>query len=210
MHKQAERRFYAIPSFTKNEEHLVKIGLAMVVSARKAKKLRFKKKVKFEDKQYEWSKMGKYQLLEICSHKLCKDLDVVLKEDQRKQKLWYQSIGYEPILKMLRENENGNGYNEDLEDGEEPQCVFGRLMFECKWKGWPVPTWETWNCLQNTSMFEEYCDEKEWNVENELEATIKEHSGRELQQILYNMSIFGDKRTRRHIKGLFDQKYRLW
>merc|ERR1712129_622310 len=208
-----DSKHLAVPSFATDMDKLREIGIIAKAKKTKysspsAKGIRRKKKVTFDGKIYEWRKDGKYRLNDIVSHKLENDLDIVLADDKTDTKLWYQSIGYTEVMDALKEK-----LDIGMPDGDaHPQCVLGRLMFECKWEGWPDTTWETWTCIKSTQAMKDYCalSEHDWNVENELGATIMEYPADELKKVLQFMSVFTNKKTRKSLKIVFDRNYTLW
>ena len=126
-----------------------------------------------------------------------------------------RSNGHVDKEKEEGENKDDKDDGDDVESLESedidlPQVHFGLLKFECKWDNWPLTTWERWDVIQHTAIFEHYCEDKGWTPDAELYATIQSHSAEELQKIICNMAHFGNPTLRKALKLLVNRELNVW
>mmetsp|Transcript_7899 Transcript_7899/g.7132 ORF Transcript_7899/g.7132 Transcript_7899/m.7132 type:complete len:445 (+) Transcript_7899:107-1441(+) len=112
--------------------------------------------------------------------------------------------------RKTRDKDKGKGDKDESEDIDLPQVHFGIIMFECKWDNWPVTTWERWDVIQHTAVFEHYCEQKTWTPDAELYATIQEHTQEQFQTIVCNMAHFGNPTLRKALKLLVNRELNVW
>ena len=185
---------------------MLKIGIAYTKSnnKKKSKKLYFHKQSKHDNKIYKYHDNKRYQLSSIRGHQLVYD-----NKPDYKAQLWWDVIDIPKVQKRIDKDKDKENEDIDLERNA-PHLYFGVLMFECEWDDWPEITLERWEVIMRTSLFEDYCDQKDWKYEGELSATIQQHSDEEFQKIICNMARFGSPVIRKALKVLINKEFNMW
>ncbi|ETO26091.1 hypothetical protein RFI_11045, partial [Reticulomyxa filosa] len=119
-------------------------------------------------------------------------------------------------------NQNKNTANANNNKGQgEPLVMFGELVFKCKYKDFPYPTWECWDKLQRFDVFKNYIyAQKNWKLSDyprstplqslKLIAALQTHYPHEVQEILTNMSKFGPPQVRSQLRFMFYRNIDKW
>ena len=95
-------------------------------------------------------------------------------------------------------------------DNKMPQFWFGQLWFCCKWTNWSQCSWERWTTIQNTKIFETFCKKHDWDMNNEISATVAAHEPQKFKQIIDNIRRFGYPKLRKALKSIVRDEMNRW